>query len=64
MIVRHTTRLDLSETAGRVLISQPKLFLSLAVDHRRPTLFDGNVIRSLQSTLEVFRLGYVLAVSA
>src|SRR5262249_58681605 len=64
MGIRHTPGFDRPEEARRVLLTGPEFLLRLAVDERRPALFDGDLVTAFERRAEVSRLGHVLAVRA
>src|SRR5262245_3469037 len=64
MVIRHAPRLDRAEKTRRVLLTGPEFLPRLAVDERRPALFDGDLVTAFERRAEVSRLGHVLAVRA
>src|SRR5215475_5583928 len=64
VVVRHATGFDSAEEAGRVLLTRPEFLLRLAIDERRPALFDGDLVTAFERGAEVSRLGHVLAMRA
>ena len=64
VVVGHHTGLELTHEARCVLVAQPKLLLSLYVDHRRSTLVKRHLIGPLQRRAEVCRGGHILAMRA
>src|SRR5262245_7836849 len=64
MVIRHAPRLDRAEKTRRVLLTGPEFLPRLAVDERRPALFDGDLVTAFERRAKVSRLGHVLAVRA
>src|SRR5262245_20811144 len=64
MVVRHTARLDRAQEARRVLLTGPEFLLRLAVDERRPALFESDLVAAFERDAEISRSGHILAVRA
>src|SRR5262249_1435222 len=64
MVIRHAPRLDRAEESRRELLTGPEFLLRLAVDERRPALFDDDLVTAFERRAKVSRLGHVLAVRA
>src|SRR5262245_55739260 len=64
MVVRHAARLDRAQEARRALLTGPEFLLRLAVDERRPALFDSDLVAAFERDAEISRSGHVFAVRA